>query len=741
LRIFSRNYLAICAALLSLLLGLACGQDEDPMVEIRRLHEEGRYAASVDRLRILVDRDPSNAETQFLLGSALLLSGNGGLAVWPLRAATRSPKYAIEARMLLARSMVESRTAPDAIQVINEVLELEPENLPAMVLRIQAYQATGKNDEALADIERVLELDPSNIPVLVPRVTALIVTEQIEEAEIAIEEARERLDDTDEEVDPAFRAMLCVARGMFAHEKGESETAEAQYGKCLEQFPGQPMVVQETARFYEMIGQPDRAIEILEEAYELTGNSIFRMALAQRMKRAGDAEEQERLLRLEAEERPSTTAWFTLADFYVGRDEFDKALEAFDHALAMSPNPPETLLFAYADTLVQAEQFDRAQSLVEGFEQSALRDLILGRILLAQGDPAGALVSFESGILLWPNNPAARFLAGQAAEHMGDFDRAISEYRESIRANPARTEAGLRLAELYYRQGHFMDALDAVQRYMQAHPGDVDGILMGIRVAHKARRFGIASEGLARLSEKPEHAAMAVAEHATLLAESNPDGDATAVKTVEDSDLDLTDPINAPALRVLLTYLAKLEEHEKAEKRIGSALGAHPESAVFNELNGQVLSAQGESPEKAREAFDRALELDPEHAEALVGLAVLSAEAGDVDAALAFYDRAAKLDSEDPAAVLAAAKLELGAGRTAAAQARFEAVLGDHPRESGAAIELARILADQGKFESGLEYAHRAEWLRAPEAEETLASIEGLRARRGAAGNAPAASE
>jgi tetratricopeptide (TPR) repeat protein len=737
----SRNYSAISVALLALVLGLACGQDEDPLIEIRKLHNEGRYAATVDQLRVLADKDPSNAETQFLLGTALLLSGNGGLAVWPLRAATKAPEYAIEARMLLARSMVESRTAPDAIPVINEVLELEPENIPAMVLRIQAYQSTGANDEALADIERVLELDPSNIPVLVPRVTALIATEQIEEAEIAIEAARERLDNTDEPVEQGFRAMLCVARGMFAHEKGESETAEAQYGECLEQFPVQPMVVQETARYYDMIGEPDRARAILEKAYELSGNSVFRMALAQRMKRAGDDEEQERLLRLEAEERPSTTAWFTLADFYVGRDEFDEALEAFDHALAISPNPPETLLFAYADTLVQAEQFDKARGLVEGFEQSALRDLILGRILLAQGDAAGALVSFEAGILLWPNNPAARFLAGQAAEHTGDFDRAISEYRESIRANPARTEAGLRLAELYYLQGHFMDALDAVQRHMQVHPGDVDGILMGVRVAHKARRFGIASEGLTRLSEKPEHAGTAVAEHATLLAESNPDGAATAVKTVEDSDLDLTDPINAEALRVLLTYLAKLEEHEKAEKRIGSALGAHPEVAVFNELEGQVLSAKGESPEKAREAFERALELDAEHAEALIGLAVLSAEAGEVDAALAFYDRAAELDSEDPAAVLAAAKLELGAGRTAAAQARFEALLKDHPRESGAAIELARILADQGKFDASLKYAHRADWLGAPEAEETLASIEGLRARQGAAGNAPAAAE
>jgi len=741
LRTLSRNDLATCAAVLALLLGLACGRDEDPLVEIRKLHEEGRYAATVDPLRILVDKDPSRAETQFLLGSALLYSGNGGLAVWPLRVATRSPEYAIEARMLLARSMLESRTAPDAIPVINEVLELEPENIPAMVLRIQAYQATGRNEDALVDIERVLELDPTNIPVMVPRVTALIALQKIDEAEIAIEAARERFANSDEEVDPSLRATLCVARGMFAFEKGDSEVAEAQYGECLEQFPVHPMVVQETANYYEMIGQPDRALEILQKAFDDSGNSVFRMAIVQRMKRAGDAGEEERLLRAEAEERPSTTAWFALADFHVGRDEFDKALEAFDHALALSPDPPETLLFAYADTLVQAEQFDKARSLAENFEQSALRDLILGRILLAQGDPAGALAAFEAGILLWPNNPAARFLSGQAAERTGDFERAISDYRESIRANPARTRAALELAELYYARGYFADALDSIQRYMQAHPDDVEGTLIAVRVAHKARRYGIASEGLTRLSEIPEQAGTAVAEHATLLAESSPDGAVVAVKTVEESDLDLTDPINAPALRVLLMNLATLGEHEKAEKQIGSALGAHPEAAVFNELNGQVLSAAGRSPEKARAAFDRALELEPKHVEALVGLASLTAEAGDVDAALALYERAAELDPGDADAALAAAKLELGAGRAAAAQARFAAVLAEHPRESAAAIELARILADQGKFEESLRYAHWAEWLKAPEAEETLASIEGLRAQRREAGNAPAASE
>ncbi|MFV1978639.1 MAG: tetratricopeptide repeat protein, partial [Myxococcota bacterium] len=541
MRIFSRNYLAVSVALL----GLACGQAEDPLIEIRKLHEEGRYAATIDQLRTLVDQNPSRAETQFLLGAALLFSGNGGLAVWPLRAAAQAPEYAIEGRMLLVQSMLESRTAPDAIPVIAEILEIEPENTAAIVLRIQAYQASGRNEDALVDIERVLELEPENAAVMVPRVTALIATEQIDEAEKAIEDARELLDSAEGEVNPSFVAMLCVARGLFAHEKGDSELAEAQYAECLEKFPVNPFVVQEAANFYGMTGQRERAIEILEKALEESGNSAFRMALAERMKRAGDTEEQERLLRAEAEEQPSINSWFRLADFYVGRDEFDKALEAFDHSLARSADPPESLLFAYADTLVQAEQFDKARSIVMEFKESALRDLIIGRILLAQGDPAAALVSFEAGILLWPNNPAGRFLAGQAAERIGDFDRAISEYKESMRANPARSTAALELAELDALRGRYDEAIEAVKRHMQAHPGDIDGIIAAVRIAHKAGRYGVASEGLDRLAEMPEHGGTAVAEHATLLALRSPEGAATGVKTVEESDVDLTDPVNA----------------------------------------------------------------------------------------------------------------------------------------------------------------------------------------------------
>ncbi len=726
-------FFRISSSCLCVLLGLACGQPQDSLDEIRELHRRGRFAQSVDRLRVLVDEDPSRAETNLLLGVALLRTGEAGLAVWPLRMAAESPQYAVAAGLLLTQAMLRSRTAPDAVTAIDRVLDLEPDNVDALVLRIQAYLAVGRLEDALVEIDRVLEVDPDNLAVLVPRVTTLIATGRIEEAEAALETARERIETTEEEVELSMRARLCIARGLFAFEKGDPEEAEARYAECLERFPTDELAVTESVAFYHQIGQSERATEILQKAFEEFRSSFFRMALARRMGALGDSEEEERLLRQEAEERPSAATWFVLADFYVNLERFDEAIEAFEEALAASSDPPPALRFAYADTLVQAEQFEKARRVAQGLDQSQLRDLIRGRILLGEGDAAGALAAFEAGIRLWPNNAAARFLAGQAAERVGDFDRATSDYRESLRASPAQTTAGLELARLYSAHEDYSGALGAVQRYVQTHPADPEGYVVTIRIAHRAGRHAIAATGLQRLGQLPGQAAVAVAEELMLLATGR-----GAVEAVERSGLDLTDPANEPALRILLAQLAALEEHARAEEFVRGAVEAHPEETVFHELRGRALRAAGKPPEQAREAFERALELDPSHPWALAGLAALSAEAGARDAALALYDRAAEADPEEPSHALAAVKLLIDAQETEEAARRLEQMLDRHPREAGAANDLARILAERGELDWAEGLAERAAWLREPEAEATLARIRELRAGQGRTAEAPA---
>ncbi len=707
-------------------IGVACNRSEDPLAGIRDLHAQGRFAGTVDPLRKLIDEDPARSEAHLLLGVALLRTGEAGLAVWPLRKAAESPEHAVEAGILLTRAMLETRSSPDAVTTIDRVLAIAPENVDALELRAEAHLGTGSPLKALDDIDRVLLLDPNNLGVLVPRVLALIAVERIDEAEKALETAREQLGAAGDEIAPAARARLCIARGLFAFEKGEAEAADAQYEACLEEFPTDPLAVSEVVGYFDRTDRSERATEILRGALERSGNAAaFRVALARRMGAQGDAEGELRLLREEAEERPSAASWFVVADYHVQRDEFDAALEAFERALAAGPEPSPMLRFAYADTLVQAERFEEAMAVAEGIEQQALRELIRGRVLLGQGDAKGALAAFEAGIRVWPNNPASRYLAGQAAERAGDFERASSEYRESIRAGAGQTKAGLAVAEIYAVRGDHAGALDALRRYVQTHPDDPEGYLVSIRIAHGAGQHAIATEGLTRLAALPGQAARARAEEAALLAADQ--GASQAVQAIERSGLDLTDPASAPALRALLAQLAALGDHSGAQRRLAAALAAHPEAAVFHELRGRALRSAGRPPEVAREAFERALELDPGHAPALLGLAELSAQAGAREAALALYDRAAEADPDDPAPAHAAARLLLDTQESQEAERRLEELLERHPREADAAHELARLLAERGELDHALELAERAAWFHAPGADETLARVRGLR--------------
>ncbi|MBW1883142.1 MAG: tetratricopeptide repeat protein, partial [Deltaproteobacteria bacterium] len=706
---------------LLLLLALACGPS-DPLEEIRELHGAGRFAASIDPLRGIIDQDPSQTEATLLLGRALLRTGSAGLAVWPLRKAAEAPEYAVEAGLLLTEAMLESRTAHDAVNEIDRVLAIDPDNPHALVLRVDANRAAGNLEEALADIDRVLEKEPGNLRVLVTRVTALIALDRIDEAGAALDAARASFEGAAAEIASPMLARLCVARALFTLQKGDLETAERYYADCAEQFPTERIAVAEIVAYYDRIGRSQRASEILERAAAESETGPFPTLLARRLGALGEPEEEERLLREEAETHGSGLAWFVLADYYVEHDRLDEAIEAFERALSVSPGSSR-LRFAYADTLVQAERFDEARKAARRLEKTELRSLIMGRILLGEGNARGALVAFEAGIRLWPNNAVARFLAGQASERVGDFPRAISHYRESFRTNPGISDAGRALAELYASQGLHDDALQIASRFVRGHARDPEAYLLSIRLAQAADRPRVIAEGLQRLSQLPEQAPVAAAEQASLFAAA---GNAeAAVEAIEATALDLTQPENAIALRALIEQLGALGQYEKAVSLADGSLAAYPDEAVFHELQGRALSGLGQM-DAARTGYERALALDASSWRAQAGLAALAAKVGDSSRALSLYDLAIAAAAEDATPALAAIALVRETDPEETAR-RLERLLDQHPRTASAANELAGIFADRGELERASNLASRAAWFRLPEAEATIARIEKLR--------------
>jgi tetratricopeptide (TPR) repeat protein len=712
--------IALCA-LAAAVAGCSAG---DPLAAIRELHEKQRFGESLDPLRAMLDEDPDQPEVNLLLGVALMRTGDSSSAIWPLRRALESPDLAVEAGLLLGQAELASRTPRDVLNAVEPVLSVEPENVEALGIRAQGYLKANRYEEALADIDRVAEIDPGNLNILVPRVLALIELERIDEAEQALSTANEVLAATDRELGPQVRGRLCVANALFAFEKGNLEQAGELYAECLETHPADRLVVSQVVAYFDRLEDPEKATETLREAFERTGESYFRNALAKRVGRLGDLEEQERLLREEAEERSTPQAWFVLADFYVVTKEFDEGANAFERALAAEADPPPMTRFAYVDTLIQAERFDDARRELETLEQEHMKDLLKGRLLLATGDPEGALLAFESGIRLWPNNAGARFLAGKAAEQIGDFDRAVEEYREALRrrGEQGATDASLHLARILAAKGADEAAFAALHTFLRSYPMNTEALVLLIQVSDELSQPKPVAGSMSRLV-KTGHAPMAMALQIGVLAGRS--GPQAAIDSADASGLDLSDPENAVALRALLEQQAALAQHEQARVRIEAALDLHPDAAAFHEIAARVLLAAGGPVEEARASYERALELDSEHADALAGLAELAASEGARDEAIVLYDRATAADPDETDHERAAIELLQAAGRTEEAERRLTALVLRNPRDARAAFSLAKSLSERGgDLDRALSYAKRAAYFtEVAEAPEMLGRI------------------
>ena len=691
--------------LLGTVLAVSGCAPEDPLEAIRNQHAKANYKESLEPLRELVDADPTNTQANLLLGVTLLRVGDSGAAVWPLRVAVKDPALEVEAGLLLTEAALQSRFKDQAIEAADAVLLLEPENIAALEMRIQAYQDSGRAEDVLGEVERVLALDPENKKVLVPRVVAYLSLTQEDEAAEALHQAQLALapgldSKAPEPVLRAARAKLCVVTGMFTFERGDREGADAQYAKCVEQYPADSLVVRESILYYDGTGQSPLANAVLDAAFTLEPNSEFRVLKAERAEKMEKWDETERLLREDAEERASSQAWFKLGDYFVRRENLAEAALAFKRAVEATPEPEAMVRFAYADTLIQLGDLERARLVAQELQASAMKDLIEGRVLAAEGRWEEALGAFEAGIRLWPNNPGARFLAAETAEKLGRFDEAASQYREAIRADKALTRSALNLARLQEAQGAEIQALDRLGHYVRSHPNDPEGYIDTIRVAQRTGQSEIAKQGLSRLAKLPGQKGIALSISATMMGRRK--GPEAAVKLITSSPLDLTDPANAKALAVLVKNLDRLERSEEAEKYVRDALAAHPDCADFEALLGIHMkrrdgSTDDATHDEATAAFRRALALDENHAEALAGLAGIEAEAEHYAQAIELYDRASLADVDRAGAALAAFALIRKSAPLEEQEQRGEAFLLRHLHSAQLASQLSQVVAARGK--------------------------------------------
>ncbi len=710
-------------AILLVVVTLACGPSPDTRLEeIRAQQGMGEFEPTVEPLRELLAKTPDDPELNHLYGAALLGSGQPELAIWPLRKAAEHPDRAIEDGLLLGVALLRGGSADDAVRQLVQVVELAPDRVDIHHLLLQARLRAKQHEEALEDAARLLAKEPGDADALLTRVLALLSLNRPDEAGPALEDLSAVVDERADET--AWPARMCAATATFAKEKGDPEAAESLWNKCLERSPGDETIVFGAIEFFTDRQKGARAIEILRKAHEAEPTHLpFVEVLAARLDAAGDSAEAEELLLAATRDGVNDIqAWFALARHHEERNEVTKARDAMAQGLRLIGEAPATLVAAYVDLLIRAGDYDEAETLIAGFEPSPVMvNLLRGRLLLARGQPAQALEALDEGLRLWPDHSVARWLAGRAAEQLGDFDRALEEYGEAVRNDPGNEDAVRSLLRLLEAQGRYRAAIPVLTRYRDEQPQDAEMMVELIRFARLAGEPRLARRIVRRLASLPGQKPLAVAERAAMRAAQA--GPAAGVEELRKAGLDLSAPENGPALERLVELLVAEGKAQEASDAVKAALAAHPDEVLFRELRGRALGAQGDR-EGSRAALESALEIEPSRTSVLVELAALSAAQGDRAAAIALYDRATRAEPDSAEPAWAAIQLVAQDGDAAELERRLEALLAAQPSHAGAAKLLAQQL--QGRDpERARDLARRAARFRGgPEARDALTRSE-----------------
>ncbi len=275
----------------------------------------------------------------------------------------------------------------------------------------------------------------------------------------------------------------------------------------------------------------------------------------------------------------------------------------------------------------------------------------LGLALFHAGRHEDALATLETGLILAPDAPFAGELslfAGRAARALGRLDAADAHFRRAALLKPDSSEPLMELSNLRFVEGRAGEAEDYLRRARELWPSEPAALH---DAAEALRREGRLEEAMAWYREAlragPEFAAAHVGIGAALI-----DGG----------------------------------RHEEASESLAHAFSLDMDSATAataHYLAGLALLGQ-ERPTEAARQFERVVEQDPNHFQALDRLAHWRFGEREYEEALDLYRSQAALEPDNPTVHANIGVTLYFLGRTEEALASMQRVLGLDPDNESA---------------------------------------------------------
>jgi len=541
------------------------------------------------------------------------------------------------------------------------------------------------------------------------------------------------------------------SRGPEAQSLSQAEKA---YRKALEVGPSDPDAILSLGLFYKDTGRNDRVVEIFQRGiaaeqarayHQLFYQHLIEALLAQSdidgawrrladlraMKNADDVADylegrirlvqadgvDENLLRAERLFTRVTRIKprFPLAYYYLGlclaaRGMLDDAKVEFQRAQALVSEFPEASI-ALAETYMRTREFDKAaieaRSVLDLDPRNFRANLIVGRALLAQGNPEGALNFLEQARAIQPASPEPYIALSDLHAEGGDWEKAFAVLEDAARVTDDPDRVKVAGALLEYRRGNASEAVEIAHSLTLADPADPGAAAFYVSMLYRAGRADDALDFLtSRLEKHPDVPGFHTLQ-GDLLRSLGRNEEALAAYS---ASLALA-PADRDALAGAVEALVNLARYDEAREKIRLLDEVNPGSPAGHLLEARILEQEGKL-DAAAALLENSLRQNSSNPEAHYRLAMLHKARGETDRAIESLKTSLKYNPSSVSARLELAELYY---RTryfddALREADLASRAADDPRLLGraAAIAAGSLLENQRVDEA------ISEWTRLP---------------------------
>jgi tetratricopeptide (TPR) repeat protein len=291
------------------------------------------------------------------------------------------------------------------------------------------------------------------------------------------------------------------------------------------------------------------------------------------------------------------------------------------------------------------------------------------------GEPQQAIVWYQKGLALGPDDERLQFSLGKAWQDMGKTEAAAACYRRTIALSPSCTPAYFNMGGLLLATNRFAEALEVLRTATDIEPGFAE--------AHN--NLGIALQGLGRFPE-----AAASFQRAAGLQPAYLEAHCNAGRA-----------------------LFALERWDEAMVFFRAALALKPNHVPALHNLGLCFHKQ-RNLVQAEECYRKVLTLHPHHLQAHFDLGNICLDRGDLEGMAAWYRRALPYVACKSDHLLNISRILQSLERWEKALGCIDESLAHDPRHAEAHFDRALILLRTGRFQTGWkEYEwrfQRANW-------------------------------